>query len=245
MSDKTQVLIVDDDLFFADGLSDILSETGYETTVVNSGEDAVKMAEKKVFKIILMDIKLPAMNGVEAYKKIKKIAPETRVILMTAFSIEELIADALKEGAYGVVHKPFDIDRVISMMESAKKDGCLVMVVDDDPNTRETLKDVAESKGCAVVLAKDGPEAIEIVKKRPEAIVFIDMKLPILNGLETYLALKKINPKIVAVMITAYRQEMKDLIEEALRNNAYTCLYKPFDPKKVLAVIEEITKKRG
>ena len=244
MAEKIRLLIVDDDVPFIDSLSDILKEKGYEVVDVKSGKEALKKVEETPFDIALLDIKMPVMDGVEAFKGIKKINPRIPVIMMTAFSAEDLVKDALKEGAYGVLHKPLDIDKVIAMIEAAKKDGCLVMVVDDDPNTRETLKDILENKGFVVTLAKNGQEAIKIAKERPEDVAFIDMKLPVLNGLETYLELKKINPKITAILITAYREEMQDLIESALRQGAYACLYKPFDPQKILQLIEEITQKR-
>lgn len=244
MAEKVRVLIADDDFLFADSLSDILKENNYETVVVKSGEEALKKVEEAPFDVVLLDIKMPVMNGVEAFKGIKKINPRIPVIMITAFSADDLIKDALKEGAYGVLSKPLDINKIIAMIETAKKGGCLVMIVDNDPNTRETLKDILENKGFVVSLAKDGLEAIEIVKQRPEDVVFIDVKLPVLNGLETYLELKKINPKITAVLITAYREEMRDLIEVALKQDAYACLYKPVDPQKILQLIEEITQKR-
>ena len=244
MAEKIRVLIVDDNALFIDSLSDILKEKGYEVVAVESGEEALKKVEQTPFDVVLLDIKMPVMNGVEAFKGIKKINPRIPVIMVTAFSAEDLIKGALKEGAYGVLRKPLDINKIIAMIETAKKGGCLIMVVDDDPNTRETLRDILENKGFVVTLAKDGQEAIEIVKERPEDVVFIDLKLPVLNGLEAYLELKKINPKITAVLITAYREETRDLIEEALRQDIYTCLYKPLDSQKILQLIEEITQKK-
>lgn len=244
MAEKIRVLIVDDDALFIDSLSDILKEKGYEVVAAESGQEAFKKLEDIPFDVVLLDIKMPVMNGVEAFKGIKKINPRIPVIMVTAFSAEDLIKDALKEGAYGVLSKPLDINKIIAMIQTTKKGGCLVMIVDDDPNTRETLKDILENKGFVVTLAKNGQEAIEIVKERPEDVVFIDMKLPVLNGLETYLELKKINPKITAVLISGYREEMRDLIEVALRQDVYACLYKPLDPQKILQLIEEIAQKR-
>ena len=70
------------------------------------------------------------------------------------------------------------------------------------------------------------------------------MQLPFLNGLETFLELKKINPEICAIIITAYKEEMKDLVEQALAKGAYACIYKPFDPQKIVEMVEEIVKKK-
>jgi DNA-binding NtrC family response regulator len=70
------------------------------------------------------------------------------------------------------------------------------------------------------------------------------MKLPTINGLETYFAIRELAPQVTAIMITAYRQEMGDLVEEALRNHAYTCLYKPFDIEDLLRIVDEIWERK-
>ena len=70
------------------------------------------------------------------------------------------------------------------------------------------------------------------------------MKLPTLNGLETYLAIKKVNPEAVAVLMTGFRQEMTELVDEALNSNAYTCLYKPLNMSELLQLTSEILEKK-
>jgi DNA-binding NtrC family response regulator len=72
------------------------------------------------------------------------------------------------------------------------------------------------------------------------------MKLPTINGLETYLAIRKLDPKVVAIMMTAHRQEMSDLVEQALESTAYTCLYKPLDMELVFNLVDEVwARKQG
>ncbi len=240
---KADVLIVDDDINLADTISDILMEKGYTTLTTHSAEEALKKMGEMEFAVVLIDIKLPVMNGVEAFKRIKEISPKTAVIMMTAFSVEELIKDALQKGAYGVLNKPLDIEKVITMIEAAKADEITVLVVDEDVNTQRALRDILESKGYAVAVAGSGEEAIEIIKRRPKDIVFIDLKLPLLNGLETGLVIRKINPKIAVVIMTAFRQEFGEMIEQALNSCACCCIYKPFDPKQVADIAEAIVKK--
>lgn len=244
MAKETRVLVVDDDISFAESLTDILTEKGYIAVAVNSGEEALEKIKERPFDVVLMDVKMPVMDGMQTFKEIKKLDRSTTVIMMTAYSMDDLVHDALKEGAYGVLRKPLDIEQVIRRIEISKAGGSLTMIVDDDPNIRTSLKDILEEKGYVVTVAKDGKEAIAIAKERPEDIVIIDMQLPFLNGLETFLELKKINPEIHAIIITAYKEEMKDLVEQALSGGAYACIYKPFDPQKIVEMVEEIAKKK-
>jgi len=246
MEKKTSILIVDDNIGLCKTMSFILGRKGYDVTTAKDGPEAIEKVRKRPFDIIFMDIKMPLMDGVEAYKRIKKIRSEAVVIMMTAYAVEDLVAEALKEGAYGIVYKPLDIEKVAALIKRVKeaKNGALILVVDDDPNTCITLKNILIKRGYKVGIAYTGEEAIAMARERVYDIFFIDMKLPTINGLETYLAIKEIKPDAVAIMITAYRQEMADLVEEALQNSAYTCLYKPLDIEKVLALVREIMGKK-
>lgn len=196
-----------------------------------TGPKAIKRVWEMTFETILMDINMSLMDGVETYQRIKKIRPESAVVMMTAYAVEDLIQEALKEGAYGIVYKPLDIEKVVSLIEEVRKagQGALILVVDDDPGTCITLKNILTKKGYQVGVASNGEEAIAMSKEQSYGIIFIDLRLPTINGLETYLAIKEVNPEAVAVIMTGYHQEMAELAEEAPNSNAYTCLYKPID----------------
>jgi two-component system response regulator HydG len=243
---EASILIVDDNIGQRKTMSFILERNGYAVTTTDNGPEAISIVGKNPFDIIFMDIKMPIMNGVETYKEIKKIRPGTKVIMMTAYSVEDLVQEALQEGAYAIIYKPLDIEKVLELVKKAneEKQGALILVIDDDPGTCTTLKNILVKKNYNVGIAITGEEAITIVQKKTFDILFIDMKLPTLNGLETYLAIKKICPEAVAILMTAYRQEMANLVEEAINNHAYACLYKPLDIPEVLTLISEILKKK-
>lgn len=242
MGENTKLLIVDDDVNFGNTLSKVLAKKGYETTTAKDGFRALELMKENELDTVLMDIKMPAMNGVETYKKIKEIRPSTIVIMMSAFSVADLIREAVKEGVYAVIRKPFDIETIINMIEKAKS-GVLLAIVDDDPGICKSMKNVLEKKGYSVTTCATGEEAISLARMRPQDIIFIDMKLPVLNGLEVYSEIKKINPKAVAVIMTAYRQEMDELVKQALKKGAYACLYKPFDMDEAIKIIDEVSKR--
>jgi two-component system response regulator HydG len=246
MGEKASILIVDDNLSLCRTMSFILGRKGYSVTTAGYGHEAIEKVKENPFDIIFMDIKMPVMDGVETYKRIKKIRPETVVIMMTAYAVEDLVQEALQEGAFGVIYKPLDIENVVALIERVreKKEGALILVVDDDPGTCTTLKNILTKKGNEVGVANTGEEAITMSKERAYDIIFIDIRMPTINGLETYLAIREIDAEAVAIMLTAYRQEIADLVEEALRNNAYACLYKPLDMEEVLKLVDEISRRK-
>lgn len=119
-------------------------------------------------------------------------------------------------------------------------DKSSIMVVDDEETIRELLRDALEAKGFKVTTVPTGNEALEEAKKTSYACIFLDIIMPGLNGLETFLALKEIDPKINVVLMTAYSVE--ELVKEALEKGAITCIYKPFKLKEIFDVLEKIQK---
>lgn len=244
MDEKARILIVDDNVNLCRTMSLILSRKGHSVTTAKDGAAAIEQLEQSPVDIVFMDIKMPVMDGVETYKRIKQIRPETIAIMMTAYAVEDLIQDALMEGAFAVIYKPLDMEKVISLIEEPRsaKDGVFIMVVDDEPGTCTTLRNILTRRDYKVAIADSGEGAIELAKEQTFDILLIDMKLPAINGLETYLSIKEINPEAIAIMITGYRQEMNDLVEEAINNSAYACLYKPLDMETLLGLIDRILK---
>lgn len=241
-SSKPHILIVDDDAGMVRTMAMILERKGYAVSTAQDGQTVIEKVKEQPFDIIFMDIKMPVMGGVETYRRIREIRPDAVVMMMTAYAVEDLVEQALEEGAYGILYKPLDMDKVVEIIEASREDnqGALIMVVDDDPATCVTLKNILIQRSYEVGIAHSGEEAIAAAKEKAHEIIFIDMRMPTLNGLETYLAIREINPQVVAILITAYRQEMSDLIEEALENHAYTCLYKPIEIENMLQILEEI-----
>ncbi len=246
---KPSILVVDDDAGTVRTTALILRRRGYAVATAQDGQEAIEKVKERPFDMIFMDIKMPAMDGVETYRRIKEIRPQAMVMMMmTAYAVEDLVQQALEEGVYGIFYKPLDIERVIATIEEARttREGMLVLVVDDDPATCITLRNILARRSYEVNVAHTGEEAIAAAREKAYGIIFIDMKLPTINGLETYLAIREIDPQVVTIIITGYRQEMGDLVEEAWRNHAYTCLYKPFDIERLLILVGDIwEKKRG
>jgi len=238
--EKTNILVVDDLRSIRLTLGGILEDKGHNVVTVEDGYQAIAAVKTNHFDVIFMDIKMPGINGVQTFREIKKVDPKVTVVMMTAYSVEELVKEALEEGAYAVVHKPFDIERIIALIDESLQEKTLILVVDEQYGDRETLKAVLEARGYRVATAADGDEAIRMVKEKHYDIIFLDVKLPGMDGVETFEQVKQIDPKAAVIMMTGYTEE--ELMKKAISGSAYTCLYKPFDMEKVISLVEEIAR---
>jgi CheY-like chemotaxis protein len=113
---QLQILVVDDDLDNANSLAEVFATEGHIVTTANSGKQAIRAYEQKNFDLAFMDIAMPEQNGVESFFEIRKLRPQARVYMMTGYSVEELIRQAIDNGALGVLHKPVDPNEVLSLL---------------------------------------------------------------------------------------------------------------------------------
>jgi two-component system response regulator HydG len=247
MSEKLKVLVVDDNEEFCQNIKDILELKDYEVVTAYDGFKGLKLVKENSFDLVLMDVKMPVMDGVETFKKMKEVAPNIPVIMVTAYTVEDLIKEALQKGAYGSLRKPLDFDELFELIAQATGKGAMILVVDDDKNACVNTQEVLISRGYRVSVAYDGYMAIEKAKENNFDIMLLDMKMPELNGLETYLAIREFRPNLVAIVVTGYRQELGDTIEHAIHKGAYTCLEKPVDMDGMLSLLAQIKeqKKKG
>lgn len=241
MSNAT-IMVVDDNVSLSKTMFNVLKHQGYDVIVSNDGRDAISKAkENPSIKLVFMDIKMPLMNGVDALKQIKRIIPGAIVVMMTAYAVEELIQEALEEGAYSVLYKPLDLHKIGEIIEKATSEevGALILVVDDDLSTRTIFERILKKKGYDVISTDRGEKAVTLVEENRIDIIFIDMKLPTINGLETYLQIKKRDQNAIVILITGFAKDMKNLIDEALISSCVTCMEKPVDMWRVLEIVED------
>jgi len=108
MHDLQKILVVDDEPSICHGCKIILSESGYEVDISSSGRDGFEKIKKDSFDLVLLDIRLPDMNGLEILKKINEKKIDICVIIMTGHGTIENAVEAMKNGAFDFITKPFD-----------------------------------------------------------------------------------------------------------------------------------------
>jgi len=106
---KGKMLIVDDQLGIRMLLSEVFQDEAFETFTAENGTEAIEHAYRNKPDIVLLDMKLPGMNGLEIYREFKHIIPEAKVVIMTAYGEMNLVEEAINMGASHYFLKPFDI----------------------------------------------------------------------------------------------------------------------------------------
>ncbi|HXU93447.1 MAG TPA: response regulator [Gallionella sp.] len=235
-----KILVVDDDRRIVKTTCDILKVKGHEAVGAYSGEEGVEMVRNSVPDCVLMDIKMPGINGVDALKQMKQIAPALPVVLVSAYATDDLMDEAKRAGAYAVLSKPLNFPIILSFLSLLDREES-ILVVDDDPEFCRTLKDVLTLKGLQVETETEPKSVMGHLEENYRlAIVLLDLKLGEVNGVEVLKDIQAKYPGKPVVLITGYRKEMADSIEQARKIGAYTCLYKPFEMDDLFRLIEEI-----
>jgi len=140
MSDqgKPKLLVVDDDPYILDSISTLLREFGYSVLTSQSGREAIKMVKETEFDLVLTDIKMPQVTGIEVLQSIHAHNPQIPVILMTAFAELDVAVDAIKKGAFDFITKPYNPDYLLHSLEKATKYTRFIQM---EKNYKDMLED--------------------------------------------------------------------------------------------------------
>ena len=234
-----KVLIVDDDSVVVETLEDALKRKGYEEVITaNSGEEAFQLVKKEKPDLILLDIVMPRMNGVETLKEIRKIAPHLEVIMLTGLGSTELEHEARKMGVSDFLYKELTLEifmktlaKVLREREEKKKprEGkeLGILVIDDDSQVRDLLRDFLSGEGYEVYLASNGIGGLSKVKSKKPDMVLIDINMPEMDGLEVLKRIKEDDPSLAVIMISGAQDE--ETISQALEMGAHDYIIKPFN----------------
>jgi DNA-binding NtrC family response regulator len=138
------------------------------------------------------------------------------------------MAGAKREDREGLQHNALNVQTVNASAN--------ILVVDDDPDIREVLKDRLQSLGCQVLVAANGPEGLELLEKQNPQIVLLDIEMPTMSGLEVLKEIHKRDLDITVVVITAYGTIERAV--EAIRGGAYDFIPKPFEPDHIALIVQ-------
>ena len=125
MTEPLRILVVDDEERMRQLLVKLLQRTGYEVEQAPCGREALALTRQRAFDLVLTDIRMPEMDGMQLLRLLQEETPETAVVMMTAFGSVDSAVQAMKEGAYHYISKPFQMDEVLIVVERVVAEGRL------------------------------------------------------------------------------------------------------------------------
>lgn len=152
---KNRILIVDDELSMREFLSILVEGEGYEAVVAAHAEEALSQLEDGVFDLVISDVQMPGLNGIELLARIKSMSPDTAVLMMTAFSAAEQAVDAMKLGAYDYISKPFKVEEIKVLIRNALEKT-------DLKRENSILRETAQQRDTFCGIVGAGPKMKEI-----------------------------------------------------------------------------------
>ncbi len=246
-----KILVVDDDIDTREKFYEIFSSLCYKVTCAPTAEEAFNRLLEERYGIIILDEVMPKIGGFEAAEKIREFDRETKIVILTE---EEPAKDDNRVADLHIsrlIKKDFSnhfmVKEIIEILKKVKEQKkpqlpsdyrSTVLVVDDNPQIREVLEVFLSRKGHRVITSSSGEDALMKVKVDKPRVVFLDFRMPGMDGLMVLKAIKKLDSKIDVVMLTSAKDSY--IMDEARRLGASDYLVKPCDLEKVDTVITSL-----
>jgi DNA-binding NtrC family response regulator len=229
----TKVLIVDDEPGLRTTLAANLELEGFEVAEAENGDDALRQLEAQPFDVVLTDIRMPGMSGVELFQVIKRRHPNVPVVLTTAFALEQAVREGMQEGAFAMLPKPSDVGHVVATLTRAAKRP-LVLVVDDSDHTGGTTVSALEGIGLRAKAAHDTETALRLMMSGEVDVCVVDLAPP---GPQLIDQIRQRVPQVAVIAVSV--RDVPELIQRAAAAGAFACMRKPFAARELVKVVAE------
>jgi DNA-binding NtrC family response regulator len=233
------VLVIDDDRSMVKTLCAVLSLHGWKPTAGYSGEDAIREARAGSFNAVIMDVCMPGLDGVEAFRVIRQEYPRLPIMLMTAYANPELLAQAQSEGVLMILPKPLPLAKLTETLSDLLQNGP-VLVVDDEPEFLKTLTSILTSRKHKVLHATRLEDALAMLSDSTARVIVMDLNLGELAPKDAVLAVKRVSPEVLLILYSGYPDLLDETVATLPAGVVYATLHKPFAPERLLELLNGI-----
>lgn len=235
-----RLLVVDDDLDTCANLEDILSDIGYDVRTAPDASTALRTLDEQAFDIVLLDLKMPRMDGLQLYHELKRRSPSTVAILITGFADAETRERAEQLGVWRILPKPVNIPALLPLISEAAEQP-LLLIVDDDHDFCASLYDVLRDRSFRVAIAESAQEAARQMNRQEFPIVLVDWRLPDADGLKLLEDIHNRHPHLRTMLLTGYRHELTDRLKHNSLHGVDVFFYKPLEMAEFLDTLQRWT----
>lgn len=255
MEEKPKVLVVDDHKSICESIAKILTRKGYSVDSALDAETALRKIKESKFALIIVDVMMPKIGGIEILKTIRREYKESNVIMITGYPSIPTAVEATKSGAMDYIPKPFTPDELFTVvnkvLEEKKHPETVfpkklvwyyeknnhVLVVDDEAVICTSVQKILASDGYHVECAHSTDEAIEKFNQNRYALTLLDLRMPRIGGIELLRQIKNVWPDTRVIIITGYASIESAV--EATKLGAISYLQKPFTPQELRKVVND------
>ncbi len=257
-----RLLLVDDEPEFLHSTAKVLARRGLEPFTAGGGAEAIALLRRQPVDVVVLDMKMPGMDGAAVFDEIKRNWPGLPVIVLTGHeSLSEACA-MTKEGVVDYLLKPCDIDLLAEKIQDAavlkrsatdvpgaqadaerdEGDRVRVLLVDDEPELLDTLKKVLTRRGMEVHTTQSGEDALRLLQRTPIDVIVLDVKMPGMSGLDVLRQIKQAPVNREVILLTGH--PTVDAAVAGLRQGAFEYLIKPPDVAELVTLIRRAQKVR-
>ena len=182
MADSINILVVDDEKGIREGCRRILMSEGYSVEVAQNGDEGLKLVTTKPFDLILVDLMMPVMGGLEMMEEVRKLDPEIIMIVITGFATIETAVDAMKHGAYDYMPKPFAPDQVTAVVNRGLEKRRLSLQAQRLMEERDQkLLEVAREESKILTIVNSMADGILVTNKEHQLVLWNPAAVKMLN----------------------------------------------------------------
>jgi CheY-like chemotaxis protein len=255
---RRKALVVDDKPVVRRMVADFLGGEGVEVLEATNGLEALLRIKRERPDVVILDLRMPRLGGLEALRRIRILDPGLKVVIMTT-NPQDIREQATSLGAAAVLPKPFERHELLQALRSEPTPTAVpveptapppamptatspsgrppeVLIVEDDPHTGAMLKDFVTQQGYAGQWVTDGAAALRALAHGTPGLILLDIHMPGLSGLQALPSIRALAPGVPVVMVSGTTDE--EMARQTLAQGAFDYVVKPVDLRYLAQTVE-------